>query len=46
MSLDRYINDKFDGNIYDFLQDECEDFWHRQRVKDILDNKEYLSRET
>jgi len=43
MSLEKYINDKFDGNIYDFLQDECQDYWHRQRVKDILDNREYLA---
>lgn len=43
MSLEKYINDKFDGNIYDFLEDECQDYWHRQRVKDILDNREYLA---
>lgn len=43
MELEKYINDKYDGNIYDFIQDECQDYWHRQRVKDILDNREYLS---
>ena len=43
MELEKYINDKYDGNIYDFLQDECEDYWHRQRIQDILDNREYLA---
>lgn len=43
MSLQKYINEKYKGDIYTFLEEECTDFWHRQRIMDILDNREYLA---
>lgn len=40
--LNEYINSKYDGDMYWFT-DEVKDYWHINRVRDILDNRDYLS---
>lgn len=40
--LENYVNNKYKGNPY-WFKEECQDYWHKQRIMDILDNKEYLA---
>ena len=40
--LNEYINSKYDGDIY-WFQDEVKDYWHMNRVRGILNNRDYLS---
>ena len=40
--LQEYVNSKYDGDMYWFT-DEVKDYWHINRVRDILDNRDYLS---
>lgn len=42
MKLERYINDKYEGNPYWFT-DEVGESWHMQRIMSAIDNKEYLA---
>ncbi|SHH31260.1 phage portal protein [Sporanaerobacter acetigenes] len=39
--LQEYIMDKYDNDMYWFT-DEVKDYWHINRVRDILDNRDYL----
>lgn len=41
-NLQEYVNSKYDGDMYWFT-DEVKDYWHINRVRDILDNRDYLS---
>lgn len=40
--LQEYVNSKYDGDMYWFT-DEVKDYWHIGRVRDVLDNRDYLS---
>lgn len=40
--LSQYINNKYDGDAHWFV-DEVKDYWHIDRVQDILDSREYLA---
>lgn len=40
--LEQYILSKYDGDIH-WFKDEVQDNWHMNRVRNILDNKEYLA---
>ena len=41
-NLQEYVNSKYDGDMY-WFKDEVKDYWHINRVRDILDNRDYLS---
>lgn len=40
--LQEYVLNKYDGDMY-WFQDEVKDYWHIDRIRDVLDNREYLA---